>query len=86
MDPGPLSLEQVGRPIPAVTSLQGHLRIRARLGYRHRQGHRIVVNLGQAYHLAGVVHTNDHRLATMQVNSHVLLLLFHRGLLPSFTG
>ena len=73
MHPGALGLEQVGRPIPAVTSLQGHLGIGARFRHRHRQGHRIVVDLGQAHHLAGVVHPNDHRPAAVQVDTDILL-------------
>jgi hypothetical protein len=73
MHPSALGLEQIGRPIPAVTSLQGHLRIRARLRHRHRQGHGIVVDLGQAQHLAGIVHLNDHRAAAVQVDTDILL-------------
>ena len=45
MHPGAVRLQQIGRPIPAVGALQGHLRVGAGLGDRHRQGHRVVVDL-----------------------------------------
>lgn len=79
----PLGLEQIGRPIPAVTRLQGHLGVGACLGHGHGQRHRVVVDLRDVEDLTGVVHPDDHRPAAMQVDPDILLLAFHQGLLPS---
>ena len=81
MHPAPLGLEQIGRPVPAIARLQGHLRVRARLGDRHRPRDRVVVDLGHAQHLAGVVHPHDHRPAAMQVDPDILLLLHAKSFL-----
>ena len=86
MHPGAVRLEQIGGPIPAITRFQDHLGIRTRLRHRHRQRHRIIVDPRHLQHLAGVVHPNDHRPATMQINTDILLLAFHQGFLPSLSG
>ena len=74
MDIGPFGLEQVDGPVPAITGLDGHLRIRSGLGQRHGQGHGVVVNLHVAEHFALGVHAHDHRSPAMQVDAHVLSL------------
>ena len=86
MHPGTFRGQEIGRPIPPIARLQRHLGVRARLSHRHSQRHRIVIDLRHLQHLAGIVHPNDHRPAPMQIDTHVLLLMFHQGLLPSFTG
>ena len=86
MHPGAITLQQIRRPVPPVGRLQGHLWIRTSLGQLQGQGHRIVGDTHALEHLAVLGHPHDHRPAPVQVDTHILLLMFHRGLLPSSPG
>ena len=81
-----VGLEEIGRPVPAIGALEGHLGIGA--GPRDREGEleRIVLDPDGLEHAAVLGHAHDHRPPPVQVDSHILSLLFHRSLLLSFPG
>lgn len=86
VDPPPALGKHVGRPRPAVRSLQDHLRVRARLGHLQAQGHRVVLDPDQTELLALSSHPDDDAPAGVQVDSDVLSLLLHGVPPPSLTA
>jgi hypothetical protein len=72
VDMGTVGLEQVSRPVPPISALQGHLGLGPGLGDRHRELHGVVQDLLDAEHLAFFVHPDDHRAPPVQVDAYVL--------------
>ena len=79
---GTFGLQQIGRPVPAIRSLECHLGILAGVGHRESKFQWVVDHTLGLEHLAVVGDPHDHRASTMKVDSHILSLVFHRSLLP----
>jgi hypothetical protein len=86
VDLGPEFLEQVGRPVPAIGGLQGHLGLLAGPADGLPELPRFARDVGRLEDLAILVHAHHHRAAAVQVDSHVLSLVFHRSPLPLSAG
>jgi hypothetical protein len=84
MHPGAVRLQQIHHPIPAVSGLDHHLGVRARLRHRRRDRQRVVCHPRRRQPLAAGAHAHDHRATTVKVDPDVLST--HRGLLLYVRG
>jgi hypothetical protein len=81
VDLGPLLLEQVHQPVPAIGGFDDHLRALARLGDLCGDFDRVVGKPDAAQLFAFGTHTHDDRAPAVQVDTDVLLWL-HKGFPP----
>jgi hypothetical protein len=82
VDPDAVGLKQIDHPVPPAGGLDDHLRIRACLRHRRRDGDRVIGDPDARELLARRAQPNDHRPATMKVDPDVLSI--HRGLPSSW--
>jgi hypothetical protein len=75
-------LQEIGEPIPSITSFENDLGMLAGLRELLREGLPAVVQMDRLEDRACCVFVDNHRSAPMEVDADVALLLFH-GISPS---